>query len=90
MSVGGRLLEIKSHVLLDADDPKFRRDVLRLWVIDRSNFETIVYAEPVESGAPLPHHAEEIWWGSGKIYFDGDKKHLVKVGYSTGAPTDDR
>jgi len=44
MSVGGRLLEIKSHVLLDADDPKFRRDVLRLWVIDRSNFETIVYA----------------------------------------------
>lgn len=84
MSVGGRLIEILPMRL-----PESGREVLRLWVVDRPsgspgfNDETCVYAQPQES---LPAIGDEVWWQSGKIYFDRDRQHLVKVGYSFTAP----
>lgn len=85
MSVGGRLIEIIPMRLEDGDD------VLRLWVVDRSsgspgfNDETCVYAKPQEK---LPAIGDQVWWQSGKIYFDGDCQHLVKIGYSFATPGD--
>jgi hypothetical protein len=77
----GFLLEIKPFILTDLDDSRFRREVLKLWVIDRnSTDETIIYAELQED---QPKVGERIWWQEeGKIYFDNDTKFLVKVGYS--------
>jgi hypothetical protein len=83
MSVGGRLIEILPMRLEDG------RDVLRLWVVDCPhgapgfNDETCVYVEPQES---LPAIGDQVWWQAGRIYFDGDRQHLVKVGYSFAAP----
>jgi hypothetical protein len=82
MSVGGRLIEVAPHVLRDADDPSFRRDVIRLWCVDSYGSEIVVYAEPT---AELPRVGEEIWWQSGHIMFDRDRKRLTKVGYSHSA-----
>ncbi len=82
MSVGGRIIEIGPYVLWDKDDPKVRRDVIRIWVIDRENVETIVYAEPA---AELPRHGEEIWWQAGTIFFANDHCKLKKVAYSHSA-----
>jgi len=82
MSVGGRIIEIGPHVLRDADDPAYRRNVIRIWVVDRDGGESIVYVEPAEE---LPRIGEEIWWSSGKIFFANDHCRLKKVGYSRSA-----
>jgi hypothetical protein len=79
VSVGGRLAEITPHVLRDADNPSFRRDVIRLWCIDRNGDETIVYCEPTND---LPVVGEQIWWQADHIMFNHDRKRLNKVGYS--------
>ncbi len=79
MSVGGRLIEILPMHAEDGDE------VLRLWVVGQPRSpcgvgdETCVYAKPQES---LPKLGDEIWWQCGKIYFDGDRQHLKKVGFS--------
>ena len=80
MSVGGRLIEMRPYTLRDRDNPAFSRDVLRLWVVDRSGDETIVYADP--SADVLPVIGDDIWWQAGKIYFNQDKNSLVKIAYS--------
>lgn len=82
MSVGGRVIEIQEHSLRDLDHPTFRKEVLRLWVVDRYGTETIVYAEPQED---RPKLGENIWWSGGKIYYDHDRKSLTKVGFSRNA-----
>lgn len=80
MSVGGRIIEIKPMTL--------RRDsgaicnVVRFWCVDRNGDETCVYAAPAEI---LPGLGDEIWWQSGKIYFDHDRQHLNKIGNSFDA-----
>lgn len=79
MAVGGRLIEIATHILRDVDSPEYRRDVIRLWVIDRDGDETIAYAEPAEE---MPRLGENIWWQAGKIFFDSDRKYLVKIANS--------
>jgi hypothetical protein len=76
MMVGGKLIEAE---LMHLDNGTF---VCRLWVIDPGNAdEKCVDSEPfsVHQGPSL---GEEIWWQSGKIYFDGDKRSLRKIGFS--------
>lgn len=86
MSVGGRLIEILPMRL-----PESGRDVVRLWVVDRPyspggiGDETCVYAEPAEI---MPKLGEVVWWQSGRIYFDQDRRELKKVGFSFPAPGD--
>lgn len=79
MSVGGRLIEIVPHILRDADNPDYRRDVIRLWCVDRNGDELIVYCEPT---ADLPALGDEIWWQGRAIMFDRDRKKLTRVSYS--------
>lgn len=83
MSVGGKLIETVPTRLEDG------RLVVRLWVIATNaggpgvHDELCVYAEPQDS---MPKLGDTVWWQSGKIYFDGDRQHLKKVGYSFSAP----
>ncbi|WP_107351958.1 hypothetical protein [Methylobacterium sp. Leaf361] len=84
MSVGGRLIEILPMRLPDSGT-----DVLRLWVVAKNaggpgvHDEICVYAEPQEN---LPKLGDEVWWQGRRIYFDGDRQHLVRIGYSFPAP----
>lgn len=86
MSVGGRLLEITHERLRDGSD------VLRLWVVATDaggpgvHDEICVLAQPQDA---LPKLGEEVWWQGRKIYFDGDRQHLNRVGYSFPAPGSD-
>lgn len=82
MSVGGSIIEIKPMKLLETG-----QDVIRLWVVDRNGEETCVYAYPANH---MPNLGDAIWWQAGKIYFDGDRKRLVKVGYSFRPQADDQ
>jgi hypothetical protein len=78
--VGGILISIERGILQDSDNPGWSTSVLRLHVHDKYNSdEMIVYAKPADV---LPKIGEEIWWQSGKIMFDNDKKFLNKFGYS--------
>lgn len=79
MSVGGRVIEIAHHKLEDG------MPVMRLWVVDRDGTETCVYSHQAPPEG-LPHIGEEVWWQAGRIYFDRDRRHLTKVGYSFAAP----
>jgi len=72
--VGGTVIE----ALLMRD--KSGRDVVRLWCVDKMD-ECAVYADP-KSPDGLPGVGDRIWWQSGKIYFDGDKKVATKIGFS--------
>jgi len=81
MSVGGRIIEIR-HMSVRTDRGE-NRQVVRLWCVDRNANETCVYAEPAKD---MPDIGGEIWWQSGKIFFDQDRKFLTKVGNSFRAP----
>lgn len=59
---------------------KAGRDVVRLWCVDKMD-ECAVYADP-KSPDGLPGIGDRIWWQSGRIYFDGDKKVATKIGFS--------
>lgn len=84
MTVGGRIIEIKRVTQRDADNPDFSRDAIQIWVVDLHGDETIVFAKPQDA---LPNIGDDIWWQARKIFFDGDKKFLWKLGYSTGTPS---
>lgn len=78
--VGGRLIEIAPDRLVDNGQA-----VMRLWCMDRNGDECCVYSEPFEP-KDGPQLGEEIWWQSGQIMFDKDRKRLRKIGYSFSAP----
>ena len=78
-------LEILPMVQTDQDNPSFHRDVVRLWCCDRNGDETCVYVEPFDL-AKGPQLGDEVWWQSGKVFFDQDRQHLTKVGFSFSAP----
>ena len=79
MSVGGRIIEIRPFTQTDVDDPKWRREVIRIWVVARNGDEAIVYAEPA---SVLPKLGDDIWWQSKKIFFNYNNNFLKKIGYS--------
>ena len=53
MSIGGRIIEIQDHTLVDLDNPSYRKVVIRIWVVDRDGTETVVYADPQEDRPKL-------------------------------------
>jgi hypothetical protein len=79
MSVGGRIIEIKPFTIVNQDNPKIRHNVIKIWTVARNGDECIVYAQPQTN---LPKLGDDIWWQSKKIYYDNNKKHLIKFGYS--------
>ncbi len=73
--VGGRVIEIAPAQFNTIS-------IVRIWVIStaRNSYdECIVYAE---RGEVMPKLGDEIWWQSGRIYFNRDQNSLKKVGYS--------
>lgn len=76
--VGGTVIEAKPMRILAGTYPGTMQDVVRLWCVDGMD-ECAVYAEHREDG---PKVGDRIWWQSGKIYFDGDRRTARKVGYS--------
>lgn len=77
MSVGGNIIEMLSMSIPHEGGVK---QVVRLWCHDkRTGDETCVYGEP---GGAMPKLGEEIWWQAGRIYFDGDRRSLRKIGCS--------
>ena len=84
--VGGRIIEIRPMQIVAGAYPGKPTDVVRLWVHNDPDDECAVFAEPADI---MPRLGEEIWWQSGRIYFDQDRRSLRKVGYSfnpRGAP----
>lgn len=82
MSVGGHIIEIRPHTLIEDGKVILRPRCVRIWVMDRqSQDESIVYAEVRDDGE-MPKLGEEIWWSSGNIFFDNDRKTLKKIAYS--------
>jgi len=61
------------------------RGKVRLWCVDRHGDECCVYVELFEEHLG-PDIGEEIWWQSGKVFFNGDHNHLRKIGFSFRPP----
>lgn len=84
MSVGGKLIEIRPMVV-----PETGQEAVRLWVMDEPRDprgipdETCVYVEPQ---AVMPGLGDAIWWQGRRVYFDGDRQFMTKVGFSFAAP----
>lgn len=71
--VGGRLIEI-AH--LTGSNPA----VYRLWCVDGNDECAVrVHVHPEDT---LPELGQEVWWQSGKVYFNKDRNTLPKVGNS--------
>lgn len=69
MSVGGWIIESRP----------LENGLVLLWVVDNHGTETAVKVKP---GLVMPGLGTEIWWQSGWVYFDRDRRKLEKVGYS--------
>lgn len=75
--IGGHVIEIKpQRLVLDG----LLTDVLRIWVMDSHGDELCVYG--LVCGNEGPSLREAVWWSSGFIFYDCDRKKLHKVGYS--------
>lgn len=86
MSVGGRIIEIQDMTITAGDSPGKPTRVNRLWCLDISRdctsaTETCVYAEWYPEGQG-PRLGEEIWWQSGQILYDRDRRRVRKIGFS--------
>ena len=51
----------------------------RLWCVDRQGDECAVH---VDTAPAMPLLGDEIWWQSGKVYWDRDRRTLSKIGSS--------
>jgi hypothetical protein len=84
MSVGGHIIEMH-RVALGSGEP-----AVRLRVMDTTHHdETFVYAEPWADGEG-PRLREMVWWQAGRIYFDGDRRSVRKIGFSGDAHFSDK
>jgi hypothetical protein len=83
--VGGWVIDI-SRCLREVGEPKRVVECVRLWCVDRQGDECMVYGICDDING-MPHINDEIWWQSGRIYFDKDRRSLVKVGNSHAPAT---
>lgn len=68
--VGGRIIEIT----------EIRQGITRLWCLDTTHNDEC--AVNVKTAPAMPLLGDEIWWQSGKVYWDGDRRSLEKIGNS--------
>ncbi len=66
--VGGRIIQIEEK----------RPGVTQLWCVNGGD----ECAVDVETAPAMPLLGDEVWWQSGKVYWDRDRRELRKVGYS--------
>ena len=73
MSVGGRIVEIRNVSATEA----------AIWVLDTDGVhvgdETCIH---VEIAQDMPVLGDNIWWQSGLVYWDNDRRTMNKIGYS--------
>lgn len=69
MMVGGWLIQIKET----------RPGVTQLWCADRNGDELAV---DVETASAMPLLGDEVWWQSGWVYWDRDRRKLRKISNS--------
>jgi len=67
--VGGWIIQIA----------QIKPGVTELWCVDRRGDETAV---KVKTQADMPSVGDEVWWQSGKVYFDNDRRQLIKIANS--------
>ena len=81
--VGGIIIEVREMVIRAiGEHPRAPRRVNRLWCVDpRTHQETCVFAEWYPPGKG-PKLRESIWWQGGRIFYDGDRRSVNKVGIS--------
>jgi hypothetical protein len=72
--VGGKIIEI-IPISVTPDG----RAVSRLWCVDRQGDECAVH---VVDEPAMPLLGDDVWWHSGKVYWDNDRRELQKVGNS--------
>lgn len=71
--VGGRLIEIA----------EIGPGVTRLWCVGTQGSEVgDECAVNVETAPAMPLLGDEIWWQSGRVYWDRDRRQLRKIGNS--------
>lgn len=83
--IGGRVIEARHMTITAGQWPGKQTDVVRLWCVGSRSEERFdecaVYAEAYPEGKG-PKIGDAIWWGNGRIYFDGDRRSVCKVGFS--------
>lgn len=77
--VGGRIISIL---------PK-GEGVTQLWCVEAQGGSTQECAVDVQNAPAMPLVGDEIWWQSGKVYWDRDRRHLTKIGNSYDPTTKD-
>jgi hypothetical protein len=70
--VGGRIISITPR----------GNGITQLWCVEAQNGSTDECAVDVRDAPAMPLVGDEIWWQSGKVYWDQDRRTLEKVGYS--------
>lgn len=70
--VGGFIISIE----------EIRPGVTQLWCVEAQNGSQDECAVDVKTEAAMPLVGDEIWWQSGKVYWDRDRRTLEKVGNS--------
>lgn len=70
--IGGRLIEIT----------EISPGVTRLWCVGTGCEEWDECAVHVETAPEMPRLGDMIWWQGGKVYWDQDRRHLRKIGFS--------
>ena len=77
--VGGRVIQVR----------EIRPGVTQLWCVGTGNDEGRDIAVDVETAPAMPLLGDEIWWQSGKVYWDRDRRELRKVSTSYDPHTED-
>jgi hypothetical protein len=72
--VGGQIIEI-----MPKGATSDGRAISRLWCVDTNGDECAVH---VVDEPTMPMLGDAIWWQSGKVYWDKDRRELSKIGYS--------
>ena len=67
--VGGAIIQIKD----------LHPGVTQLWCVDRYGDELAV---DVETASAMPLIGDSVWWQSGKVYWDRDRRQLKKISNS--------
>jgi hypothetical protein len=78
--IGGVIIERRTMTVRFSDGES--RELVRLWVIgvyENDGQELAVYVEPTN---PMPAIGTKVWWQGRKVYFNGDRNWLYRVGCS--------
>lgn len=81
--MGGSIIEVRETVIRAyGEHPRKAVRVNRLWCVDRNTWEEACVFTPWYPPGEGPKVGDSIWWQSGLIFYDRDRKTVKKVGVS--------